>query len=111
MDIIVTLPKEISFTGDDLTCIGIKGIDNPEQVVCKIDTKAKTVTITKAVTFQRGNPGAISIQLNSLRNPDKNIVTTSFKIDTFTSDGYRLDKINTDVTINFFCEYPCRECD
>ena len=38
MDIIVTLPAEISFTGDDLTCIGIKGVDNANQVVCKIDT-------------------------------------------------------------------------
>jgi len=61
MDIIVTLPKEISFTGDDLKCIGIKGVDKADLVKCKIDTKLKTITITNTVTYQRGNPGAIAI--------------------------------------------------
>jgi hypothetical protein len=45
MDIIVSLPKEISFTGDDLKCIGLAGVDNPDTVECIIDTKKKTITI------------------------------------------------------------------
>jgi hypothetical protein len=38
MDMIVTLPKEISFTGDDLKCIGLKGVDKSDTIECKIDT-------------------------------------------------------------------------
>ena len=28
-----------------------------------------------------------------------------------TNDKYDLDLIDSSVTVNFFCEYPCKDCD
>ena len=35
----------------------------------------------------------------------------SFKVETFTQDGYAIDMVDSGLTINFVCEYPCRTCD
>ena len=44
-------------------------------------------------------------------NPEKGAVTGSFKIYTFTFDGYKLDAQERDLTVNFYCEFPCKTCD
>lgn len=97
------------FGSNQIKCYGLAGTDT-EEVTCKTNTKKKQITITDAVTFQRGNPGKIRILLDSLKNPKENIVTDSFLIETFTSDGWVLDEIRSNVTVNFFCEYPCASC-
>lgn len=45
-----------------------------------------------------------------LKNPTKNVVTTSFYIETYTSDNYKLDELKQNMTVNFFCMYPCASC-
>ena len=48
--------------------------------------------------------------LSKLKNPLENIVTSSFKIETYSDDGWKLDEISQNVTINFYCNYPCASC-
>lgn len=43
-------------------------------------------------------------------NPTNNVVTGSFGITTKTSDDYSMDELFDDITINFYCEYPCSAC-
>lgn len=109
MKIVVTLPNEINFTNETLICEGMAGTDSP-MIDCKVDKKTKKITITDAVTYQRGNPGTIKFNFYQLVNPIENIITNSFKIETYTNLGYPLDIIKTNVTVNFYCEYPCQSC-
>lgn len=115
MKIIITLPKQVGFTNDTLRCEGLAGTDEP-LLACEVDEKTKTVTIRSAFTYQRGNPGTIKILLSQLRNPSENIVTDSFKIETWTQEdtwtdlGFRLDHVLSNITVNFYCEYPCMSC-
>lgn len=109
MDIVLTIPKEVEFTSQPLRCEGIAGTDYPV-VDCIVDQQARTITINDAVTYQRGNPGTIKILFNKLKNPSENIITNSFSIETKTSDGFKLDNILSNVTVNFYCEYPCMSC-
>jgi hypothetical protein len=48
--------------------------------------------------------------MKSLVNPSENIVTDSFYIQTNTLQGYPLDWIKANVTVNFYCVYPCASC-
>lgn len=70
----------------------------------------KTINITNAVQYQTGNPGTIQIIISTLKNPAKNLVTETFQIRTFTKEGFALDALTEKLTINFFCEYPCAQC-
>ena len=45
-----------------------------------------------------------------MKNPTENLITSSFKIETFSSDGWALDSVATNVTVNFYCVYPCASC-
>ena len=82
-NIILTLPPEVNFGTDTVTCKGLKGTDfTDEYLECFEDRVNKRINITNAVTFSRGNPGEIRIQLSKLKNPVDNIVTSSFKIET-----------------------------
>jgi len=110
MKIVITLPKEIRFSDSaPLLCEGLAGTDSPT-INCKVDKAKKTITITDAVTYQRGNPGTIKFNFFQLVNPIENVVTSSFKIATFTSQDYALDIITANITVNFYCEYPCQSC-
>ena len=111
LDILLTLPEEINFGTDAVYCEGLAGTDrNGENITCIEDREAKTINITDALTFTRGNPGAVRIVLSKLKNPTENIITSSFKIETFTPDGWVLDEVTTNVTVNFYCAYPCASC-
>jgi len=44
-------------------------------------------------------------------NPVENLETGSFKIETFTKDDYPIAVLDSNLTINFICEYPCKTCD
>jgi hypothetical protein len=109
MNIILTLPPEISFATDTIVCEGLQGTDS-KNVTCLEDRENKQINFTDAVTFQRGNPGTIRINIQKLKNPIENIVTSSFKIETYTDDGWKLDEIATNITVNFYCNYPCASC-
>jgi len=48
----------------------------------------------------------------NLTNPNARIQTSSFKLETFTPNMlYRIDAIESNLTINFLCEFPCKSCD
>jgi len=109
LDILLTLPKQITFGKTPVKCFGIAGTDS-ENITCTTDARKKQVRITDAVRYQRGNPGTIRIVIDNLKNPKQNIVTDSFVVQTYTSDGWVLDEIRQNVTVNFYCEYPCASC-
>ena len=110
MYFILYLPPEIDFGEENPACTTLSGVDVPV-LTCSADRTAKSLKFTDALKYAQSNPGKIEILIDKLRNPLENIVTSSFKIDSFTYDGYEIDSLTSDVTVNFFCEYPCAECD
>jgi len=77
MQVVLALPDEILFGENEVKCHGMVGISTPE-LECVTDTVKKTITITNAFEFQRGNPGSVRIILETLKNPTTNVVTGSF---------------------------------
>ena len=103
------LPEEIDFGDEDPYCTGLSGVDN-DVLRCDTDREAKTLKFTNAMQFSQANPGEMVILIESLRNPLSNVVTSSFTVTTESYDGYPMDTIKSDITINFYCEYPCANC-
>lgn len=99
------LPTEIDFGDEDPKCYLLTG--NNETLSCVADRKNKTLFFRGVYNFFDANPGTISIMIDKLKNPVKNVVTKSFAIVTQTYDGYSMDKIAEGISINFYCEYPC----
>lgn len=110
MQIVLTLPPQIRFGSNQVKCYGAQGTDS-ELLKCDTNIRNRTVTVTNAVTYQKGNPGTIKIVFDSFKNPDKNIITSRWGLSTMTSDGFMLDNLFANVTIDFFCAYPCATCD
>ena len=77
---------------------------------CETDRELKTLTFTNAMQFSESNPGEMTILIDKLRNPVENIETNSFKIETYTYDDYKMDTLFSNMTVNFFCVYPCASC-
>ena len=92
-----------------MKCRGIKGTDRAE-LTCVVFYENSTVLIIDAVTSKEVAPPQIEIQLQSLRNPVTNIVTSSFVLETRTYDGYPMDKLNNSLEVNFYCIFPCKGC-
>lgn len=110
MKLMIGLPSEVLFGSNRIKCYGLIGTDK-QDLDCQTSTTQKTISITDAFQYQRGNPGNVKIVFETLKNPTENIVTGSFRIATFTPNNYMLDSITTGVEVNFFCEYPCATCD
>lgn len=79
-------------------------------MACTTDTTKRTVTITNAFDYYRTAPFNVSFTLYNFMNPSDNIITDSFGISTFTSSGYAIDTLQTNLTVNFLCIYPCMTC-
>ena len=109
MMITLYLPEEVNFSDSPPKCIGVEGVSY-ENIECSVDTGLKSINMTKVITSQV-NPGTMKIMFNTLRNPVENIVTQTFKIETKTRDGYLMDFMDADLSVNFYCEYPCSLCD
>ena len=105
----LSLPAEIDFGDEDPYCTGLSGVDN-DVLRCDADRDAKTLKFTNAMQFSQANPGEIVILIENLKNPKENVITSSFMVVTETFDGYPMDELKTDLTINFYCEYPCANC-
>ena len=57
-------------------------------------------------------PYNVSITLSSLKNPQDKINTESFYIQTFTTtNGYAIDELKANLSVNFICKYPCKACE
>jgi hypothetical protein len=102
-----TIPIE---SVDNVVCFGEEGTDT-QQLLCEFSTLTGEITIKEAFTYQENKPELVRIGIESFVNPDKGAVTGSFKIYTFTFDGYKLDAQERDLTVNFYCEFPCKTCD
>jgi hypothetical protein len=110
MQIVVKIAPEVDFVSDELRCHGIAGTDSPN-VSCRIvSLRKKIIRIEDAVKYTPGNPGQIKIIFELLRNPNKNVITSSFQIQTKTIDNYPLDRLLTNMSVNFYCSYPCAQC-
>lgn len=105
----LTLPDQINFATDDPYCTGLSGTDN-DVLKCETDRAAKTIKFTNAMQFANANPGEMRILIENLKNPVVNEITSSFSIQTETYDGFFMDRMDTGITINFYCEYPCANC-
>ena len=79
-------------------------------VNCKTDPVGRNITISNAFDKRDIAPQLIRITFESLYNPDNHINTKTFKILTFTHDGYGIDYIDSGITINFYCVTPCKTC-
>jgi hypothetical protein len=78
--------------------------------VCVWDLEARTVTLSSAWLLTAEDPELIELTLSPLKNPTVSVETESFALQTWTSDGYDLDLINQNMTVNFACKYPCATC-
>lgn len=74
-------------------CFGVEGADT-KILNCTVDTKKKEITILNAFQYQLTNPGKISLKFESFVNPKQNIVTDSFHLSTYNSNGYLMDRSN-----------------
>jgi hypothetical protein len=101
MDIYVELPPQVQFASDEINCEGVKGTDG-EEVKCEIiDTylgefignSVQMLKISESCKYISGNPGTMAFNIDSIINPNESIVSDSFKIYTFTKDGYVLDEL------------------
>jgi hypothetical protein len=118
MDIYVELPPQVQFASEDIACTGVQGTDSDEVKCEVIDTfrgeyignSVQMLKITESCQYISGNPGTMAFNITSIRNPIESIVSDSFKIYTFTSDGYVLDELLAGAVVNFFCQYPCKTC-
>jgi len=108
MKIYVTLPPQVTFATKKVNCAGLSGTDTPT-VKCVITSKGEIV-IQDAVKYQKLNPKLIRIEIGELNNPNKTVISKSFGVKTVTEDGFTLDNINQNMTVNFYCAYPCAEC-
>lgn len=79
-------------------------------LICTTDTSKRTVTITNGFTFSKYTPLNVTFVLDNLKNPSTKSITDSFQINTFTSNGYAIDTLSTNLTVNFLCMYPCKTC-
>lgn len=109
MVITLHLPEEINFTEEDPYCLGLSGVDK-DILRCDTDRTARTLSFTNALEYKQSNPGQMQILIENLMNPTDNVVTGSFGITTKTSDDYSMDELFDEITINFYCEYPCSAC-
>ena len=109
MSVKLTLPQEISFSQSLVLCYGLEGTDR-EVLTCATNKQEKSITVTNAFENSVGNPGLVKILYRTLKNPQRNIFTGSFKLETFNQNGFLLDKLTEGLDVNFYCSYPCRSC-
>ena len=85
----------------------LEGYEDPNA-----EPKNQTLNVTDGF-HDREPPGPLRIALliDHLQNPETDIQTASFGIETWTSDGYAIDALNASVFINFLCRFPCKTCD
>lgn len=55
-------------------------------------------------------PQEVKFALAHLKNPGSKIETRSFKTSSMTFDGYYIDSLLKESTINFKCAKPCKSC-
>lgn len=117
MRINIYFPKEITFpAGWNKThwgtgCVGVHGTSFPK-LRCEYDEFKHMLNITDALSMAEIRPEYIRINVTDLRNPIRNIKTSPFNITTETADGYKIDHmdIKKPLFVNFFCQFPCKEC-
>jgi hypothetical protein len=110
MKIVIGLDKRVVIPDNwNNTCKGIRGTDKVD-LACEVNWYNHTITLTDAVASKDIKPDVIEFVIENLTNPIYNIVTESFTIHTYTYDWYAIDKIERDLTLNFYCIFPCATC-
>ena len=108
MVILITVPESITIP-EEIICYGAAGLDS-SIVNCTTDPEKNTITIPNGFDKRDIAPQLVRLTFESLFNPNKHINTKSWKIETFTYDGYAIDYIDEGITINFYCVTPCKTC-
>jgi hypothetical protein len=110
MKVVVGLDRRVVIPDNwNNTCTGVKGTDKIK-LACEVDWFNYTITLTDAFASKELIPDTIEFVLENLVNPIYNIVTDSFTIKTRTWDYYPIDEITANLTLNFFCIFPCATC-
>jgi len=80
-------------------------------VTCKYDSLRDAIIVAKALTTIEYDIGeGVVFRVGKIRNPLKMLKTDSFRVTTFTEDGYLVDERTQDLSISFDCLKPCRTC-
>mmetsp|Transcript_43249 Transcript_43249/g.41611 ORF Transcript_43249/g.41611 Transcript_43249/m.41611 type:complete len:275 (+) Transcript_43249:405-1229(+) len=109
MYVVLTIPEEIEMQ-EATACTGESGTDAID-LTCTTDTSQRKIKITNAFTRSHNSPSSVQILIKQLKNPSTKLITSSFAIETFTYDDYKMDEIETNLTVNFICDQPCKSCD
>lgn len=106
------MPPEITIPEPEernLTVRGIKGTDKAE-ITTEVFYANRSILLTDAVTAKDVAPATIEVTIESLYNPGTNLITESFAVETRTFDGYKIDSLDTNMAVNFYCLFPCKSC-
>lgn len=105
----IGIPEDFNANND--SCVGVRGtVDGLLNLKCKVNRAEHKITLTDLWETREVKPDAVTIIFKHLMNPAVNEVLNSWKLKTFTYDGWGIDDLNGGLVINFFCEFPCSTC-
>lgn len=96
----ITIPPDFGQRND--SCLGMKGTDKL-LLQCSVEPLTNTITLKDLFKTKEVKPDQVDIIFQGLANPMVNIILDSWKLYTFTYDGYAIDKLEAGLKINFFC--------
>ena len=56
-------------------------------------------------------PNKVKFTIFNLRNPMAKLKTDNFAFSSYTHDGYKIDSITNELSLNFICALPCKTCE
>jgi hypothetical protein len=104
MLMVIVIPDELKLS-NTITCESISGLST--EAACTFNNG--NLTLKNAFTSQT-EPKLIKFWIENFTNPATTLRTKSFKFYTFTSDGYLIDSLDSNVLIDFKCALPCKTC-
>ena len=107
MTMLIEFPAQIKVAIDSPLCEPVAGMG--VDMTCSFNQTQRTLMIKEAFPFLTA-PRLLRFLLHNLTNPPVLLTTSTFKVYTYTSDGYLMDQRETDILINFVCSLPCKSC-
>lgn len=105
---LIGIPND--FGSKNTSCLGIIGTSK-QNLSCSVNRDLHMIRVKDAFDTLEVKPDMVKFIFWGLTNPTVNKILDSWTINTYTHDGYGIDKLLGGMKINFFCEYPCATCD
>ena len=96
----ITIPLDFNETTGG--CLGIRGVDRLV-IECEVDRGENKITLKNPFETRDVQPDVVEIIFSTLNNPMENEILNSWKIRTYTWDGYAIDTLDDGMKINFYC--------